>query len=62
MFAHDLYRNQVNFLASGSEILRLGEEYYRLILKRQSEAIQQIFNRQSSIPACQGWGITHIRA
>ena len=51
MFAHDLYRSQVNFLASGSEILRLGEEYYRLILKRQSEA---------SPPACKpmrptGW-------
>jgi hypothetical protein len=39
----------LNILASGSEILRLGEECYRFKLKRQSEAIPQIFNLQSSI-------------
>ena len=49
MFAPDFSHSQINILASGSEILRLGEKCYRLILKRQSEAIQQIFNLQSSI-------------
>ena len=36
-------------LRPGGQILRLGEAYYRFKLKRQSEAIQQFFNLQSSI-------------
>ena len=44
---------------AGLEALRagsgLGEECYLNKLKRQSEAIPQIFNRQYSIPACPGW-------
>ena len=38
MFRHNLYHGQINILASASEILRLGEECFRLFLKRQSEA------------------------
>ena len=47
---------RLNILASGSQILRLGEECYRFKLKRQSEAIPQIFNLKYSIPAWPGWG------
>ena len=49
MFANDLYHSQFDILASGSEIPILGEECYRFLLERQSEAIPQIFNLQSSI-------------
>ena len=63
MLAHDLYHSQINILASGLEILRLGEECYRVLLKRQSEVIQQIFNLQSSIfnSGLPGLGISLIQ-
>jgi hypothetical protein len=45
MFAPDLYHSRIEYLSNYID------------LKRQSEAIPQIFNLQYSIPACPGWAV-----
>jgi hypothetical protein len=53
MFARDLCHSRIEHFRNAIAFK----------LKRQSEAIPQIFNRQSSIPACPGWvsGATRFR-